>query len=79
VPTLVREYIQRDIERTKKATSDRAQERLAREALQHRESILLVDMMRRRLRSSMQLTCVEQKQSSNKGWKGEEVLRAWRG
>jgi hypothetical protein len=28
----VREYFQRDIERTKKATSDRARERVAREA-----------------------------------------------
>jgi hypothetical protein len=32
VPPPVREYFQRDIEMTKKSTSDRAQERLARQA-----------------------------------------------
>jgi hypothetical protein len=32
VPPPVREYFQRDIERTKKATSDRARERVAQEA-----------------------------------------------
>jgi hypothetical protein len=40
---------------------------------QQRVTVLLEDMMKR-LRSRMQLTCQEQKQSSNKGWKGEEVL-----
>jgi hypothetical protein len=36
-------------------------------------------MMRRRLRSSMQLACQEQKQSSDRGWKGEEVLMSVEG
>jgi hypothetical protein len=40
---------------------------------QQRVTVPLEDMMRR-LRSRMQLTCREQKQSSNRGLKGEEVL-----
>jgi hypothetical protein len=45
---------------------------------QQRETIPLVDMMRR-LSSRMQLTCREQKQSSDRGWKGEEVLMSVEG
>jgi hypothetical protein len=74
----VREYFQRDIERTKKATTDGARERVAQRRRQKRETIPLVDMMRR-LRSRMQLTCREQKQSSDRGWKGEEVLMSVEG
>jgi hypothetical protein len=35
--------------------------------------------MMRRLRSRMQLTCQEQKQSSDRGWKGEQVLMSVEG
>jgi hypothetical protein len=46
VPPPVREYFQRDIERTKKATTDGARERVAQRRRQKRETIQLVDMMR---------------------------------
>jgi hypothetical protein len=45
---------------------------------QQRVTIPLEDMMRR-LKSRMQLTCREQKQSSDRGWKGEEVLMSVEG
>jgi hypothetical protein len=45
---------------------------------QQRVTIPLEDMMRR-LRSRMQLTCREQKQSSDRGLKGEEVLMSVEG
>jgi hypothetical protein len=45
---------------------------------QQRETIPLVDMMRR-LRSRMQLTYRQQKQSFDRGWKGEEVLMSVEG
>jgi hypothetical protein len=35
--------------------------------------------MMRRLKSRMQLTCQEQKQSFERGWKGEEVLMSVEG
>jgi hypothetical protein len=45
---------------------------------QQRVTVPLENMMRR-LRSRMQLTCREQKQSSDRGWKGEEVLMSVEG
>jgi hypothetical protein len=43
------------------------------------ETTPFVGMMMRRLISSKQLTCREQKQSSDRGWKGEEVLMSVEG
>jgi hypothetical protein len=45
---------------------------------QQRVTVLLEDMMRR-LRYRMQLTCREQKKSSDSGLKGEEVLMSVEG
>jgi hypothetical protein len=45
---------------------------------QQQVTVPLKDMMRR-LKSRMQLTCREQKQSSDRGWKGEEVLMSVEG
>jgi hypothetical protein len=69
----VREYFQRDIERTKKETW--AQERLAREAAATAGNNPAGGYDD----EEAQLTCQEQKQSSNREWKREDVLMSVEG
>jgi hypothetical protein len=74
----VREYFQREIERTKKTTYERNKERLRKEAVAAEETILMQKMMRR-LNCSVPSTYRELKNCTVRGWNREVVHMSMEG